>query len=136
MMPSELLQTLLDRRARFLSFVQSRVKDRALAEDILQAAYMRALEQTETLREEESAAAWFYSVLRNAVVDHHRRLTSEMAAWKRMAASWRLRRSRRRHLSVAALRRYCQTCGLRMQRCCARLTWKKDRLWRSRRNIS
>jgi RNA polymerase sigma factor (sigma-70 family) len=85
MMPSELLQTLLDRRARFLSFVQSRVKDRALAEDILQAAYMRALEQTETLREEESAAAWFYSVLRNAVVDHHRRLTSEMAAMDRLA---------------------------------------------------
>lgn len=71
------LQTLLDRRAGFLAFVQRRVADPALAEDILQAAYMRALERTGGLREDDSAVAWFYSVLRNAVVDFYRRRATE-----------------------------------------------------------
>jgi RNA polymerase sigma factor (sigma-70 family) len=79
------LQTLLERRERFLAFVQKRVTDRSLAEDILQVAYVRALEHSDTLREEESAVAWFYSVLRNAVVDHFRHSTSESSAMDRWA---------------------------------------------------
>jgi len=71
------LQTLLDRRAGFLAFVQRRVADPALAEDILQAAYMRALERSGGLREDDSAVAWFYSVLRNAVTDFYRRRATE-----------------------------------------------------------
>jgi RNA polymerase sigma factor (sigma-70 family) len=71
------LQTLLDRRAAFLGFVQRRVSDPALAEDILQAAYMRAVATSDTLRENESAVAWFYTVLRNAVIDSYRRGASE-----------------------------------------------------------
>jgi len=71
------LQTLLDRRAGFLAFVQRRVADPALAEDILQAAYMRALERPGSLREDDSAVAWFYSVLRNAVIDFYRRRATE-----------------------------------------------------------
>lgn len=84
-MPENSLQTLLDRRASFLSFVDRRVGDRALAEDILQAAYMRALQSAEGagLRAEESAVAWFYSILRNAVIDHYRRRATESAAMER-----------------------------------------------------
>jgi RNA polymerase sigma factor (sigma-70 family) len=71
------LQQLLDRRAAFLGFVERRVGDPALAEDILQGAFMRALERTPKLRAEESAVAWFYTVLRNAVVDFYRRRATE-----------------------------------------------------------
>jgi RNA polymerase sigma factor (sigma-70 family) len=71
------LQTLLDRRAGFLAFVQHRVADPAFAEDILQAAFVRALERSDGLRKDESAVAWFYSVLRNAVIDHYRRRATE-----------------------------------------------------------
>jgi RNA polymerase sigma factor (sigma-70 family) len=71
------LETLLDRRAGFLAFVERRVADPALAEDILQAAYMRAVEKAGKLRAEESTVAWFYSVLRNAVVDFYRRRATE-----------------------------------------------------------
>ncbi|WP_255484333.1 sigma-70 family RNA polymerase sigma factor [Granulicella sp. 5B5] len=84
-MSTQSLTTLLERRASFLGFVQRRVGDRALAEDILQAAYMRALEHMGSLREEQSATAWFYSVLRNAVIDHHRRSTTESGALSRLA---------------------------------------------------
>ena len=74
------LQSLLDRRAHFLAFVSRRVANRELAEDILQTAYMRALQHSSTLRLDESAVAWFYSVLRNAVVDYYRRDATETTA--------------------------------------------------------
>jgi RNA polymerase sigma-70 factor (ECF subfamily) len=81
-----MLQTLIARRAGFLAFVRHRVHDPALAEDILQAAFVRALEHAGTLREETSAVAWFYTVLRHAVIDHHRHHTSETSAIDRFAA--------------------------------------------------
>jgi RNA polymerase sigma-70 factor (ECF subfamily) len=79
-MGASAMQTLLDARTRFLAFVVGRVKDRAAAEDILQLAYMRALEHAGELRDQSVASAWFYSVLRNAIIDHHRRLASEFVA--------------------------------------------------------
>lgn len=90
-MPETTLETLLEHRASFLNFVDRRVGDRALAEDILQAAYMRALQTAKAentaaaLREEESAVAWFYKILRNAVIDHYRRKATETAAMDRWA---------------------------------------------------
>jgi RNA polymerase sigma factor (sigma-70 family) len=77
------LDDLLAKRARFLAFVALRVDDRALAEDILQAAYVRALQGTHSLREQQSAVAWFYTVLRNAVTDHFRRRRTETSALER-----------------------------------------------------
>lgn len=77
--------TLLDLRRRFLAFLERRVDDRVLAEDILQAAYLHALESRGRLRADESAVAWFYRILRNAVIDHYRRRTTEGAALERWA---------------------------------------------------
>ena len=84
-MPNATLQNLLDQRTQFLAFVRRRVNDSGLAEDILQAAYVRALESSGGLREEESAVAWFYRVLRNAVIDHYRRTSTEDSAMNRWA---------------------------------------------------
>jgi len=58
----------------FLAFVQRRVGSSALAEDILQDAFVRNMEKFDTVR--ETAIGWFYRVLRNAIVDHHRRTAS------------------------------------------------------------
>ena len=69
---SEALERLLARRAEFLRFVEKRVDSRATAEDILQSAFVRGIEKGSTLRDEESAVAWFYRLLRNAVIDHYR----------------------------------------------------------------
>ena len=55
----------------FLAFVQRRVGDRATAEEILQDAFVRSIAKLETVR--ETAIGWFYRVLRNAIIDHHRR---------------------------------------------------------------
>jgi RNA polymerase sigma-70 factor (ECF subfamily) len=72
-------------RKQFLHFLLRRVDSLATAEDILQSAYMRALEQSSTLRSEESAVAWFYRILRNAVIDHYRHRAAEDRALERWA---------------------------------------------------
>ena len=74
---------LIERRRQFVAFLDRRLHDRALAEDILQTAYVRAMEASGSLRDNESAVAWFYRILRNAIIDHHRRRTSESGALDR-----------------------------------------------------
>ena len=66
------LDRILENREKFLSFLQRRVETREVAEDILQSAFVRGLEKGGELRDEESAVAWFYRMLRNAVIDHYR----------------------------------------------------------------
>ena len=68
----EVIAQLVDGQALFLAFVQRRVGARAIAEDILQEAFARALARGDNLRDGESAVAWFYRLLRNALIDHHR----------------------------------------------------------------
>jgi RNA polymerase sigma factor (sigma-70 family) len=72
----EVARALVDNHREFLAFLQKRVGDRALAEDILQEAFVRGLDKLGTLEQDESATAWFYRILRNAVIDHHRRRAS------------------------------------------------------------
>ena len=70
--PSQpVLDVLLANHREFLRYVERRVGDRALAEEILQDAFVRSLDRTEEIR--ESAVGWFYRVLRNAVIDQQRR---------------------------------------------------------------
>ncbi len=51
----------------------ARVGSRALAEDILQDAFVRGIGELQSLGDDESAVAWFHRISRNAVTDHHRR---------------------------------------------------------------
>jgi RNA polymerase sigma factor (sigma-70 family) len=70
---AEVVRTLVENHRAFLGFLERRVGDRALAEDILQEAFARGIGKVSALESDESAVAWFYRSLRNAVVDHHRR---------------------------------------------------------------
>lgn len=69
----ESVVALVANHREFLDFVERRVGDRALAEDILQDAFVKSIDKLGALREQDSVRAWFYRTLRNAVVDHHRR---------------------------------------------------------------
>jgi len=89
------MATLLARRDDFLGFLARRTGDRALAEDLLQDAYARGLDRLDTLRDGESAAAWFYRVLRNAVIDHRRRHATAAKALDGLAAELDLAAERR-----------------------------------------
>lgn len=77
------LQRLLDARARFLGFLARRVGDPGTAEDVLHAAYARALERADALHDPERVVAWFYRLLRNVLADHHRREGARRRALER-----------------------------------------------------
>jgi RNA polymerase sigma factor (sigma-70 family) len=67
----DVIERLVANHREFLAFVQKRVGDRALAEEILQEAFVRSVDKLDTVR--DTAVGWFYRVLRNAIIDHHRR---------------------------------------------------------------
>lgn len=69
----EVADALVDNHRAFLAFLERRVHDRALAEDILQDAFVRSMDKVSALRDREAIVPWFYRMLRNAVVDHQRR---------------------------------------------------------------
>jgi len=68
---ADVVAALVANHRDFLAFVQRRVGDRALAEEILQDAFVRSLDKLDTVR--DTAVGWFYRVLRNAIIDHQRR---------------------------------------------------------------
>jgi RNA polymerase sigma-70 factor (ECF subfamily) len=84
--PPEVVQILVDNHRQFLAFLERRVSSRAVAEDILQTAFVRGLDKLDHLRGEESATAWFYRILRNAVIDHYRRNASASRGMEAFAA--------------------------------------------------
>jgi RNA polymerase sigma-70 factor (ECF subfamily) len=70
----EIATLLVANHREFLRFVEQRVGDRALAEEILQDAFVRSLNRGAEIK--ESAVGWFYRVLKHAAIDHHRRRKS------------------------------------------------------------
>lgn len=63
------IERLVAKREAFLRFARARLRDPALAEELLQAAYARATERIAALKDGERAEAWFYQVLRHAAAD-------------------------------------------------------------------
>ncbi len=68
---ADIVKTLVANHREFLAFVQKRVGNAALAEEILQDAFVRSLDKLDSVR--DTAVGWFYRVLRNAIIDHQRR---------------------------------------------------------------
>ena len=71
-MSTSVVSSLVENHRRFLAFVERRVGSRADAEEIVQSAFARGWERGGGIRDEEKAVAWFYRLLRNAIVDHWR----------------------------------------------------------------
>jgi len=79
-------EQLLTSREKFLRFVQARVSDPDLAEDILHDSLLKALQRAPDLRDHDRLVPWFYRILRNAIIDAYRhqgvewKYTTEIAA--------------------------------------------------------
>jgi RNA polymerase sigma factor (sigma-70 family) len=82
----EITSVLVENHRRFLSFLSRRVPTPEMAEDILQEAFVRGMTKAPALTSSESIVAWFYRVLRNAIVDHYRRAGVEARAMGRLAS--------------------------------------------------
>ena len=67
------LPILLENHRAFLRYLERRVGDRQLAEDILQDAFIKVIDRPEGAPADESVVPWFYRLLRNAAIDQFRR---------------------------------------------------------------
>ena len=67
------LAVLLENHRAFLKYLERRVGDRALAEDILQDAFTKVIDRPDQVPDGEGVVPWFYRALRNAAVDRFRR---------------------------------------------------------------
>lgn len=67
-----LTELLVSHQRQFLAFLEPQVGSREAARDVLQAALLKSLEKGHQLRDGESAHAWFYRLLRNALIDRAR----------------------------------------------------------------
>ena len=81
----EVVERLVGAHRDFLGFLEARLPSRAVAEEVLQSAYARTLERGGGIRDAESAVAWFYRLLRNALTDYYRQRASEARALERHA---------------------------------------------------
>jgi RNA polymerase sigma-70 factor (ECF subfamily) len=77
--------TLLDNHRAFLHYLERRVGDRALAEDILQDAFVKVVERPERAPADEGIVPWFYRALRNAAIDRFRRVGAAARATEAFA---------------------------------------------------
>jgi RNA polymerase sigma factor (sigma-70 family) len=57
----------------FVGFARKRLGDPELAADAVQESLLKALKAGDQLRDEESAKAWFYRILRRTIIDLYRR---------------------------------------------------------------
>lgn len=61
-------------RAALLGFVMKRVRNAALAEDIVHEVLVKAFARRASLKDPAKLRAWLFQITRNAVADHYRRL--------------------------------------------------------------
>ena len=76
---------LLENHRAFLRYLEGRVGDRALAEDILQEAFVKVVARPEQAPTDEAIVPWFYRTLRNAAVDQFRRRGAAGRAYEAFA---------------------------------------------------
>jgi RNA polymerase sigma-70 factor (ECF subfamily) len=79
------IETLLENHRAFLRYLERRVGDRMLAEDILQDAFAKVVTRPEQAPPDEAAVPWFYRTLRNAAVDQFRRRGAADRAYEAFA---------------------------------------------------
>ena len=72
MEPIRSIDSLLAQRSRFRAFLVSRLGNAADADDVLQNGLLKAMRATGEVDDTEKLTAWFYRLLRNALVDHVR----------------------------------------------------------------
>jgi RNA polymerase sigma factor (sigma-70 family) len=71
--PPTPIDLLLEHHRAFLRYLERRTGDRALAEDILQDAFVKVIDRPDQAPGDEGLVPWFYRTLRNAAVDRFRR---------------------------------------------------------------
>lgn len=80
--------TLVQCRGQFLGYLQRRLGDRDLAEDVLQDFHIRAIIKADQIRDSASTKGWLWTVLKSVLADHFRHQTVERRAQQALSAEW------------------------------------------------
>jgi RNA polymerase sigma factor (sigma-70 family) len=83
--PAAPIEALLANHRAFLRYLERRVGDPALAEDILQDAFAKVVARPEQAPADEGIVPWFYRTLRNAAIDQFRRRGAAGRAYEAFA---------------------------------------------------
>ena len=79
------LTVLVENHRAFLRYLERRLGDRALAEDILQDAFAKVIDRPDLAPGDEAIVPWFYRTLRNAAIDRFRRTETATRALEAFA---------------------------------------------------
>ena len=63
---------IVENEPAFRAFLRKRLGNETIVEDIFQQCLLRAVERQHSLNNQDSVVAWFYQILRNAVIDYYR----------------------------------------------------------------
>src|SRR5919198_4986063 len=94
------IETLLENHRAFLRYLERRVGDPALAEDILQDAFAKIVARPEQAPRDESIVPWFYRTLRNAAIDQFRRRGAADRAYEAFARELETRNTPTREMET------------------------------------
>ncbi|WP_168210928.1 RNA polymerase sigma factor [Persicimonas caeni] len=68
---------LLEHRDKLLGFIRTKVADPQAAEDILHDSLLKAARSLQQLDDPDKLVAWFYQIVRHAIIDRRRRQQTE-----------------------------------------------------------
>ena len=68
----DLIHHLVENEHAFRAFLRKRLSEETVVEDVFQQCLLRAVQHQHSLKNEESVVAWFYRILRNAIIDYYR----------------------------------------------------------------
>lgn len=71
-MQDDLTQLWLEYHVKLHDFIECRVSDPMLADDILQDVFLKIHANIEHLKSKEKIRAWIYKIAANAIIDHYR----------------------------------------------------------------
>lgn len=60
-------------KGELLGFIQKRVNDKVISEDILQDVFVKIHTKKYQLQEDEKVISWVYQITRNAIIDYYRK---------------------------------------------------------------
>ena len=75
----DVIHRIVENEPAFRAFLRKRLGNETIVEDVFQQCLLRAVERQHSVKNEDSVVAWFYQILRNAVIDYYRSKSSEEA---------------------------------------------------------
>jgi RNA polymerase sigma-70 factor (ECF subfamily) len=73
----DVVQHVIENEPAFRAFLHKRLGNETIVEDVFHQCLLRAVERQHTVKNHESVVAWFFRILRNAVIDYYRSKASE-----------------------------------------------------------